>query len=336
MFRKLDILGGEESNSPRVQTYLFFATWFYIVMPFVVLLGWFLLMLYDRVKEEKPIWGPFCILTAGLCFLLFGFNACRIKWTNFRVKPINVIAGLVCFLLLTAYQTFIIFGYKSDEKFFPYSAFFLNINVILVSILVYFSKYQDVQDIGYIVKKFFPLSGVEPDRDREVNLLEEIEEHQNNPEWKLCYEDLTDFITISKVSNEKFKTILGSGLVATFNAKPLSVQRMVKGIILFLSVLPLAALSLLLYLNDDKSKLGIITSVSVVLMDVFSFLIYHSDMVDSPIIVVILLITNRIMMVSLGSSYFIYGYMLLYIMYSFAFVYNIAKNRFPFEGDVVL
>ena len=99
--------------------------------------------------------------------------------------------------------------------------------------------------------------------------------------------------------------------------------------------LPLVALSLLLYLNDDKSKLGIITSVSVVLMDSFCFLIYQSDMVDSPIIVVILLIINRIMMVSLGQNYFIYGYMILYVMYSTAFVFQIAKNRFPFEGDVV-
>jgi hypothetical protein len=111
---------------------------------------------------------------------------------------------------------------------------------------------------------------------------------------------------------------------------------MVKGIILGLSLLPLIGLSLLLYFKDDSSKLGIITSVSVVLMDFFSFLIYHSDMVDSPIIVVILLIVNRVMMVALGSAYFIYGYMLLYIMYSSAFVYNIAKNRFPFEGEVVL
>ena len=47
-------------------------------------------------------------------------------------------------------------------------------NVTLVSILVYFSKYKDVQDIGYIVRKFFPLTGEEFDRERDVNLVEEI------------------------------------------------------------------------------------------------------------------------------------------------------------------
>jgi putative Mn2+ efflux pump MntP len=103
LFRKLDILGGEDSSSPRVMNYLYFATWFYIVMPFVVLAGWVCLMFFDRFKENKPYWGPFCILVAGLCFLLFGFNTCRVKWTNFRVKMINVLAGLLCMALLTAY-----------------------------------------------------------------------------------------------------------------------------------------------------------------------------------------------------------------------------------------
>ena len=138
------------------------------------------------------------------------------------------------------------------------------------------------------------------------------------------------------MSNDKFKSILGSGLVEEFNSKSDSVKMMIKAIVLGLSTLPLIGLSLVLYFFDDKSKLGIITSVSVVLMDVFSFLIYQSDMVDSPIIVVVLLITNRILIVSFGQNYFIYGYMLLYIMYSIAFVYQIARNRFPYEGDVVL
>jgi hypothetical protein len=110
----------------------------------------------------------------------------------------------------------------------------------------------------------------------------------------------------------------------------------IKGIVLFLSLLPLVALSVILYFKDDNSKLGIITSVSVVLMDVFSLLIYHSNMVETPIMVVILLISNRVMMVALGQNFFIYGYILLYIFYSVAFVYQIARNRFPYEGDVVL
>jgi hypothetical protein len=102
-----------------------------------------------------------------------------------------------------------------------------------------------------------------------------------------------------------------------------------------LSILPLLGLSLTLYYLDEGSILGVITAVSVLLMDVFSFMVYHSDMVDSPIFIVILLIVNRVMMVSLGQNLFIYGYMLLYLMYSLAFVYQMAVKWFPFEGDVL-
>ena len=236
----------------------------------------------------------------GNAFIMAGYNAMRIKWTNFRAKRINIICLLVCLLLIFGYQCIMIFGYESKEKFFPYSALFLNINVTILSVLVYFSKYKDAQDFGYIVRKFFPLTGEEFDRERDVNLVEEIQENQDDPNYKLSYEDLTDIITISKVSNDKFAALLGADLVQKFNQKSKGSQRMIKLIVIAVSSVPLIALSLILYFLDDRSKLGIITSISVVLMDLFSFLIYQSNMVDAPIIVVILLIVNRVMMVSLG------------------------------------
>jgi hypothetical protein len=95
----------------------------------------------------------------------------------------------------------------------------LNINVTLISILVYFSKYKSGQDIGYIITKFFLPSGKVLDRDRDVNLVDEIDEQGKDPSWNISYEDLTDFITISKVSNDKFASILGAGLVQDFNKK---------------------------------------------------------------------------------------------------------------------
>jgi hypothetical protein len=217
MFRKLEILG-DEPNS-KVQNLLTVATGFYLIMPFLTLLGWCMLLTFDKIKEDKSLWAPLCVFVVGVGFMLFGYNALRIKWTNFRAKPINIICLLVCIVLITGYQCIIIFGYEHEEKFFPYSALFLNINVTLVSVLVYFSKYKGVQDIGYIITKFFVPSGKELDRDRDVNLVDEIDEQGKDPNWNISYEDLTDFITISKVSNDKFAAILGAGLVSEFNKK---------------------------------------------------------------------------------------------------------------------
>lgn len=69
---------------------------------------------------------------------------------------------------------------------------------------------------------------------------------------------------------------------------------------LFLSLVILLIYAGLLFLNDNDSKMGIIIAISVVLMDIFNFLIYNSGMVKSPGGISLLLIINRTLMVGLG------------------------------------
>jgi hypothetical protein len=52
--------------------------------------------------------------------------------------------------------------------------------------------------------------------------------------------------------------------------------------------------------------------------------------------IIFLLITNRAFMIFLGEGYWIYGYMMLYILYAASFVYLISKRLYPFQGEVVL
>lgn len=109
-----------------------------------------------------------------------------------------------------------------------------------------------------------------------------------------------------------------------------------KLILLILSLACLAANAFVIYKFDDRSKMGVIISVSVLFMDIFTFLLYNSSMVETPVGVVFLIILNRSLMIGLGQNYWIFGYMILYLIYAVAFVFMIAKNRFPFEDDVVL
>ena len=69
---------------------------------------------------------------------------------------------------------------------------------------------------------------------------------------------------------------------------------------LALSLVILIIYAVLLYLNDNDSKMGIIITISVVLMDIFNLLIYNSGMVKSPGAISLLLIINRTLMVGLG------------------------------------
>lgn len=72
------------------------------------------------------------------------------------------------------------------------------------------------------------------------------------------------------------------------------------GLVIF-SLLILAAYSFFIYSDGDrKSKMGIITSVSVTLMDAFNMLLFHSSFVTTPGGIIFLFVFNRIIMVSLG------------------------------------
>ena len=113
-----------------------------------------------------------------------------------------------------------------------------------------------------------------------------------------------------------------------------------------ISLLLLVGYALVLYFIDDgneqdgtkgtHNKLGILTTVSIVLMDIFNFLLYHSGNVKAPSQIIFLLILNRALMVGLGENYWIYGYIALYLIYALVFVFQIARNYFPLEGDIVL
>ena len=102
-FRKLTIFRHDERNSERVTNYLKFVLYYYMAMPFIALLGWTLLVLYNNSQEEHEAWAGICIFILGLALNLFGYNLLKVKWSNYRFKLKNLYALLVVFFLVTAY-----------------------------------------------------------------------------------------------------------------------------------------------------------------------------------------------------------------------------------------
>jgi len=126
------------------------------------------------------------------------YNVMRIRWNNFRFKRVNFIAQLLALFLITLYQCLIIFGYETDahDKFFPYSALFLHFNMLCLTFLIFFSKYDEEKDVLNLMRKFFPRSGEHLDRRRENDIVEEIQMQKEDPNWRPSFEDLVDIITI--------------------------------------------------------------------------------------------------------------------------------------------
>ena len=182
-FRKLTIFRQDERNSERVTNYLKFVLYYYMAMPFITLLGWTILVLYSNSQEEHEAWAGICILVLGLALNLLGYNFLKVKWSNYRFKLKNLYVLLVVLALVTAYQCMIVFGYEHKDKFLPYSALFLNLNVTLLAILAFLSKYKDQKGINDIVTKFFPKSGKDLDRNRDDDMIGEIDAQAKDPSW---------------------------------------------------------------------------------------------------------------------------------------------------------
>ena len=85
-----------------------------------------------------------------------------------------------------------------------------------------------------------------------------------------------------------------------------------------------AVYAVVLAAADDGNKLGIITAASVGLMDLYNFMLYNSSTIETPSGIIFLLILNRALMISLGQHYWIYGYMVLYLIYGLVFVFKLT------------
>ena len=79
--------------------------------------------------------------------------------------------------------------------------------------------------------------------------------------------------------------------------------------------------AIVLAVADDGNPLGVVTAISVVLMDLYNFMLYNSSAIETPSGIIFLLVLNRALMICLGSHHWIYGYMVLYLIYAVVFVF---------------
>jgi hypothetical protein len=142
-YRKLIIFGKDKGNSDRVVKYLTYTLYYFMVMPAICLIAWSVLVGYSNDKDGHPLWSAVCILILGICFMLFGYNLLKIKWTNYRFKTSNFMMLLTCMFLFMLYQFLMVFGYDHTDKFLPFSAVFLNLNVTILAIYVFLTSTKD-------------------------------------------------------------------------------------------------------------------------------------------------------------------------------------------------
>ena len=156
---------------------LFFSGIFYLIGPFLLLIGWFILILFDRVQEKESVLSAWSLFILGLAFIVFGFALMSIKWNRYKFTMISGFLITLAFTLLTLYQCLVIFGYENEEKFLPYSAIYLCFNVLFLSIFLFFDNFDDFEDVLTLIKKYFKedKNQVALDNRREDNFIDEVD-----------------------------------------------------------------------------------------------------------------------------------------------------------------
>lgn len=163
----------------------------------------------------------------------------------------------------------------------------------------------------------------------------EIAQQRQDKSYVPSFEDLSDLVTISKVSTSKFNDVTGNAGVASFQKMSSGAKLGIKIGLLVLSIIILAVYAVVLAVTDNGNKLGVLTAVSVLIMDLFSTLLYGAGVIENSVILIFLLLVNRFLMVGLGQNYWFYGYMMLYLCYATVFVYKIAQRAYPLESDII-
>lgn len=335
LYRKLDIFVGYERNSARVAGILKAGAYFYIFMPFVCLTGWLGLMIYDTFKE-KASFSPFAAATCvALCFIIMVLSYMGLIWNKYLFTSKSAAGAIISFVLLTCYQGITVFTNAQIERFLPYSGFFLNITLILSALYVYVSAYEEKKTMKDFIDENFKQSGQAMDPDRDADILEEIEEQRKDEGWYTTQEELDDVLTMKLVSQDEYDSAIGKGGLQAYQAMSAGSRMGVKIALGVGELVILAVYSWMLWYYDSGSKLGIFISVATLCMDLFTYLAILSKLVATPPAIVALLALNRVLMVVLGQSLWIYGVMGLYMLYGIFLVLEVAKDYYPVNTDVL-
>ena len=97
----------------------------------------------------------------------------------------------------------------------------------------------------------------------------------------------------------------------------------------------MAVYAFILYRFDDYNKTGIIVAIAVTFLDIWTFFLVVSKVIDYTIYIIIFLLLNRVLVIGPGEWYWVYGIIILYLVYSIFFTYEIAKKKFPSDDDVI-
>jgi hypothetical protein len=90
--------------------------------------------------------------------------------------------------------------------------------------------------------------------------------------------------------------------------------------------------SYVIYWQFNSSRLGFVNMIACLITDFILYIILNAKITNSSTNLCIAALLNRILLYCFGENYWIYGYIVIYLIYGVVLSTVIANKNFPFES----
>ena len=340
IFRIQDFLADREwhilksdASKAHINFMLKISCWVFFTLPFITLIIWGSGVIARLEDDGQKASGGIAILVVGIGLMFLLYGVFDIKWNRYRLSLKSSISIIISVIFFTTYKVIVIFN-DDDESFFGISVIFLTANCLLMIVIAFLNNPKGGLNIHEVVNELPP--GEELDICRDVLYDDEITEAYKEDEYIPTQTEIYEIFTISNVSKQKgFRGVFEGGLGKSF----LSMSPMKKWAVTLslysVALIILGVYAMLDYIVRDKSGIGIITMIAVIVTDVVLYLYIHAKIAQNPAEISLHLIVFRVCMFILGGDYWIYGYGILYLYAGIFLSHHITRKRFPFLEQVI-
>ena len=175
--------------------------------------------------------------------------------------------------------------------------------------------YENKFNLNYFLMKFMKKGDKlkAPKQDRTNDLIKEIEEQRLDEDWIPTMYDVFDMITIGNVNQRKMLNAFGAGFL-TLNYHGSRCCKISTLFVLFMLYFGILAIYFyIVYDFDNKSKLGIVSALAVVINDIYVYLMYNARIINRIGILTLIMFSSRLFILLGGADYWVYGYLVIYI-----------------------
>jgi len=112
------------------------------------------------------------------------------------------------------------------------------------------------------------------------------------------------------------------------------VKLMINGGLLVIYAAVLFVYSYMVYDLDDKSKLGVVSSIAVVINDIFMYIMYNARIINRISLLALMIFCSRLFIMLGGSDYWLYGYLVIYVWLQCIIALGIVEKRLPYNTEL--